>query len=730
MALSDTAIGDLTVEIPGYSVISELGQGGMAAVYLAVQECFGRKVALKIMSPHLAIDPTFGERFQREAKIVARLSHPHIVAVYDVGVVENHHYIAMEYHCGGDLKARISAGLTLPETMLILKQVALALDFAHSKGYIHRDVKPDNILFREDGAAVLTDFGIARPTKTSQQMTQAGKVVGTPKYMSPEQAKGQELDARADLYALGVLFYEMLLGRVPFEGDDPIAIGIQHVKDPPPPLPDHLAQFQPVMDKLLAKEPQDRYQRGQAVIKALETVEIETSGHIVRAEIDTLTPTPEQNNPIRAHAESIRADLEGRAFSSESGPPQRSQLLGIGAAFGIVVVLCVGAVVMAPTLFPKVQPLMNLHQKWVGKPASKPSIKAPLTAKAADEPSITNLADNQPSAIVKVSSLAPEAVIVKPNEIDNEIASREDEAPSNTPRPASSVSIDAAPTTAEPIAENQLAQSEAADEPEASQVTAAPPAIKPEPEPEPKQDPAEVMIKRLLLEADEALAQNNLSKPVDNNALDKYRAVLAIQAKQPDALVGVHNIATAYIDLSKKALAKENIKTAKAHLQRAKEIRPQVGGAPSLAVAIKKVEKKKALERLAAEKLAVEEEAKRLKAEKYRQDDNQAKLMLNKVRISALLRSAQNDLTRDQLTTPSGENAYEKYQLILDLDPQNEDAHQGLRNISDALIERIQQALSVQDYPGAKDFLIQTIKVNPDHPQLPELRQTIQELGI
>lgn len=283
----NTVVNFPNLQLSEYELVSELGSGGMATVYEAVQNCFGRHVALKVMSPVLANDKDFSKRFLREAKILASLSHPHIIAVYDVGISGQYHYYAMEHLEGGDLKHRL-ADIGVDEALLIVKQLALALDHAHSKGYIHRDVKPDNVLFREDGSAVLTDFGIARAAETDQQLTQAGKMIGTPKYMSPEQAKSAPLDARSDLYALGVVFYEMLAGHVPFDGSDPIAVGIQHLREAPPPLPSELADFEDVVMCLLAKEPEQRYQTGEELIAALEQVEFYSKGGVQRSRIDTI----------------------------------------------------------------------------------------------------------------------------------------------------------------------------------------------------------------------------------------------------------------------------------------------------------------------------------------------------------------------------------------------------------------------------------------------------------
>ena len=167
------------MNIEGYTIIRELGKGGMATVYLAIQESFKRKVALKIMAPALTADPTFAERFLREARIVAHLSHPHIEAVYDVGVSHGHHFISMEYHTGGDLTSKITADLTPEAAVDIAKQIASALDYAHANGYVHRDIKPGNVLFSHYGSAILTDFGIAKAADSSNQATAVQEVVGS-----------------------------------------------------------------------------------------------------------------------------------------------------------------------------------------------------------------------------------------------------------------------------------------------------------------------------------------------------------------------------------------------------------------------------------------------------------------------------------------------------------------------------------------------------------------------
>lgn len=262
----------MLIELPGYKIKSTLGKGGMATVYLAIQESFERDVALKVMSPDLLADASFGERFLREAKIVSRLVHPNIVSVYDVGIHNGYYFLSMEYIPGKDLTQK-RLDLSLLDRLRVIKEIARALDFAGKKGYVHRDVKPENIMLHdEDGRAVLMDFGIAKPSGTASGMTQVGTAIGTPHYMSPEQAKGLAVDARADLYSLGVVLFLMVTGRVPYDGESAVVVGIMHISEDVPCLPPYLEVFQPIIDKIMAKNPERRYQTGAEFIAALDAI--------------------------------------------------------------------------------------------------------------------------------------------------------------------------------------------------------------------------------------------------------------------------------------------------------------------------------------------------------------------------------------------------------------------------------------------------------------------------
>ncbi len=239
----------------------------MAIVYLAIQESLDRKVALKVMNANLASDPAFCKRFLKEGKIIAKFSsHPDIVTIYDIGCFGSHYYMAMEYISGASLKERIQQKKELDQYRAIIRQVAGALGYAHSLGFIHRDVKPANILFREGGRAILTDFGIAKSLSSNTQLTKIGYTVGTPEYMSPEQAIGQDMDARSDLYSLGVVVYEMITGQKPFLGEDAFATAMMHINSPVPILPSQLAHYQVLIDRLMAKDPNDRFETADRLI--------------------------------------------------------------------------------------------------------------------------------------------------------------------------------------------------------------------------------------------------------------------------------------------------------------------------------------------------------------------------------------------------------------------------------------------------------------------------------
>jgi len=258
--------------IPGYTLQALIGKGGFAKVYLATQHNLQRQVALKLMNPELVSDADFCERFIREAQDTAELSnHPNIVTIYDADQIGEHYYIAIQYLPGKNLKQLIDAAQPYQHPVNMVIRIADALAYVHAKGYVHRDIKPANILFNEANEAVLSDFGIAKADNRNTQITQFGAIVGTAKYMSPEQARGAELiDGRSDLYSLGVIFFELLTRKPPFSAADPMAVMYMHLNEPVPKLPESQSRYQPIVDKLMAKDPADRYPTGHDLIDDLE----------------------------------------------------------------------------------------------------------------------------------------------------------------------------------------------------------------------------------------------------------------------------------------------------------------------------------------------------------------------------------------------------------------------------------------------------------------------------
>jgi serine/threonine-protein kinase len=390
--LSGTTIGQ-------YKLIERIGKGGMAAVYRAQQPSVAREVAIKIISPDLADNNEFATRFEREARIIAGLQHPNILAVHDFGRQGNLTYLVMRLVTGGSLEQEMKAGPMGPDRVIaVTQQIASALDYSHARGIAHRDLKPSNVLLDEMGNCFLTDFGIAKMVRggaVSQGLTAPGVVMGTPTYMAPEQWRSDPVDGRADIYALGILIYQMLLGRAPFVAETPHGLMYQHLDlEPPSPRdlrPDLPYALEPVLRQALAKNPDQRQASAGALAADLTQALMYSNtqpafrGDVPRrpprAQPDTYLPdepTAVQDDDLPLPAPSIRrfvADDDLRPSSPVvsgyiepySAPPRRSAhrdyyepadngggggwgiagfiwvplavLVGIGLLFGVVLVI-------------------------------------------------------------------------------------------------------------------------------------------------------------------------------------------------------------------------------------------------------------------------------------------------------------------------------------------------------------------------------------------------------
>jgi serine/threonine protein kinase len=594
-----------SIRVEGYTVKRELGRGGMATVYLAVQESFDREVALKVMSEQLVADSTFAERFLREARIVAHLAHPHIVSVYDVGVSDGHFFLAMELHTGGDLASRIVGGITHPQIVDILKQVSGALHYAHAAGYVHRDIKPGNVLFSHHGHAVLTDFGIAKAADSSTDLTQVkrvvgrgemtkeGAIIGTPSYMSPEQARGQAVDGRADIYSLGIMLYEMLTRRVPYKASDPFAVAIMHINEPLPKLPPEHAVFQPVLEKLLAKEPGARFQTGAQLIEALDGLS---------RKLAVRPPSPEELRTMVVHP--------GEVPASARRPGQRRlQLAGAAAA-----VLAAGA---AGLYF-----------------ALSPSSPEPLS------PS-DNTATTSPAA--------------------NETGTLSDE--------------EGAPGAGEVV-------------PAALTATAPP-------------SPADAArIAQLLEEAQVAIQQNQLSSPPGDNALEKYARIFEIDPGNKAAREGQVQVADRYLALTKDAVRDRKVHTARRYVDKVKEFAP---AHPELA---------------SAQRLVTEAERAATVAPK------------NELRIMGLLGQARIAMGDGRLTEPKGSSAYDKYRAVLAIDPNHQQALEGVQKIAGRYLQLAASEVQKRNFTKADEYLARAESIAPRHPGLAAARASARQARV
>jgi serine/threonine protein kinase len=259
--------------IRGYRCIRKLASGSVSDLYLAESETAGELVALKVVrdrhKDQYDLDHTF-KRFLQEYELVQRIRHPSIVQLYDLGVSDEHAWLVMEYFPDGDLRRRMRAGMRPRPALRTAIAIARALEATHASGVLHRDLKPGNVMLRQDGSPALIDFGMSKDTALAHEVTDIGLIFGTPHYMSPEQGHGEPIDARSDLYSLGVIVFEMLARAKPFMAENPMAIIYKHRKEPIPALPQPFELFQPLVERFLAKEPQDRYGNATEARIALE----------------------------------------------------------------------------------------------------------------------------------------------------------------------------------------------------------------------------------------------------------------------------------------------------------------------------------------------------------------------------------------------------------------------------------------------------------------------------
>jgi len=380
-----------------YKVVGFIGEGGMAAVYRARQESINRDVAIKVIKTNLHEMDDFLQRFQREAQVVASLSHAHILKVFDYGRHEDIVFLVMELLSGGSLDQLIrKEPLSLQRAATILDQITGALDYAHQKGIIHRDLKPENILLDEAGNVFLTDFGLAKLLQSDLRLTQSGAAMGTPAYMSPEQWQGRPLDARTDVYALGVVLFEMLSGALPFKGDTSLSMMYMHIHEPPPPLrtirPEIPVTIEAVVLRALAKEADDRFpSAGQLAAEFRAAM----TGQAVPARVPTSAPPPvvQQGEPIPAP---VIPPPTVPPTPTQASKPAASPWRWVIFAIAILAVLGLGAGFGARILAPTATPTFTVtpSPSTTMSPTASPTVnlETPIAQTLAAQASLTAIA--------------------------------------------------------------------------------------------------------------------------------------------------------------------------------------------------------------------------------------------------------------------------------------------------------------------------------------------------
>ncbi|HVL00097.1 MAG TPA: serine/threonine-protein kinase [Dongiaceae bacterium] len=549
----------MDVNIPGYTIIREIRKGGMATVYLAIQHNLERQIALKIMSPQLADDPTFAERFVREAKITASMNHHNIVPVYDVGHFMDYHYLSMEYLPNGDFKGRLRDGVEPEFGWRVIYQIVDALNYVHARSYIHRDIKPENILFRADGTAVLTDFGIAKLVDAVQiNATSSGTLVGSPRYMSPEQARAAKTDARTDIYSLGAVIYEILAGKQLYSAESPIAVAIKHINDPVPAVPARFSHLQPMLEKMLAKDPADRYQNMAEVAQALEQ-HVAVSGQ-QKKEMELLAPLQRIAGVRHLQLRHFKKQPSAVVSLVARGlTPLQNEKTLVASALTLIASPTALQLDSQPNLVPIPTP-QDLELQSV------PTHDLIPVAQASDPHERNQPRHSTGTAILSAGFILVFAVLASPHQ-PSLISFTPPSAPLTHASYGSVETANTNPAWTEPLHISAPIPIPKAEPISAAEIT-APAALSVQPE----LSASAHRITELLTQADTALQELRLMQPVQANAYEILLEVLTMDPENQAASEGIRSIVTKYLELTDIALTKGSPTKAQQYVDRARNI--------------------------------------------------------------------------------------------------------------------------------------------------------------
>ncbi len=556
------------IRIPGYRIEREIGRGGIATVYLAVQESLDREVALKVMSPVLVAEPNFTERFIGEGRMVAQLNHPSIVTIFDIAAENYHTYMAMEYLSGGNLREKLRQAMPENNILSIVRQIANALACAHDSGIVHRDVKPENIMFRDNDVPVLTDFGIAKTIGSDERLTRTGIIVGTPRYISPEQAEGHGTDVRSDLYSLGVILFEMLAGRPPFGTSDSIALLYAHVNDPIPDLPEEHRHLQPLVNATMAKDPDQRVSDCHKLSDMIYVILRE----VRRGNKGAVSTVP------RTGADNI-VNSPGDARPQASVTPRNKLRPFVIGGVGMLLV----ALVLTAGLRALLTPQSESELADVSDPQTTSAVLAPL------EP----VQQESEGGVAPASGSASSPDTARRMQLDAEVANAAqrgfEPGESSTPSPAMhtpSPAMQEAPAAPEPAVQSPpiaVAKTGRAPDPPAASLPkpvvrandqpSAPPAWKMT-KPGNRSGPPN-RLQALLSRAESQMTQGRVDNPAGDNALETYRRVLRVAADDPQALSGLDDIARYFLDKGRESAEAKRYQHAQEMIERGLQAVPK-----------------------------------------------------------------------------------------------------------------------------------------------------------
>jgi serine/threonine-protein kinase PpkA len=703
-------------EITGYELYELLGRGGMATVYRALHLNLDREVAIKVMDTALNTDETFSERFIREARISARLVHPHILQIYDVNSYDTLNYISMELLEGGDLADIIRGDMKQSTIYMVMEQMTEALDYAAGKGYVHRDIKPSNIMLRDDCDYVLADFGIAKAANSGTQMTQTGLMVGTPSYMSPEQAKGVEVDGRSDLYSLAVLCYEMLTKELPYDSDSAVSTAVKHLTEDIPTLPEHLALYQPFLDKALAKNADDRYQSGSEMYRAFCEIRKEFDDDAVltagkepkeksrtggsaadenRTSIadshtsigwddSTMVSSPRgSSRPYKLSDTSSREPLVS-GIRSGQGPARRpSRAMGSTGFRLFAAATIVGAVAFGG------------YKYWQGQQSSTAGDLRSVTSELAKAYNALNEDDLQRAAmafskVLQIDSGQAAARQGMDEVEDQYVTAIEAALAEGSLTRAGQMLTDYSLmfSTSSNVERLQLAMRQGSEDKQLQSVQSE-------------------RITILLDKAEAALVGGRLFEPADSSAYAYMQQARALESNNMAVNEAFHRLMNEALATVPGLVDRADFDAAWGVLD---QVRAIDEGYPALRDAEVEVERVEQAELLRQERWANFSEEKK-------------QTILERLAVAEDL-LAKGALTSAEETAP-GENAYDYFLAVVELDPENDPALRGPQRVTRAYIVLAEQAVVANDFERAESLLDRGAAVDPDYEGLAQQRNRL-----